>query len=198
MNVIQQTRTAIAMVVVVTLLTGLVYPLTITALAQWLFPAQAGGSLVVGRNGAVIGSRLIGQKFVGPGYFHPRPSAAGKHGYDPLSSGGSNLAPTNKNLIHEVQARAVAYRKENGLAPNAPVPVDAVTASGSGLDPDISPANALLQVPRVAKARGMTSDLVRALVERHIHGPTMGILGSPSVNVLELNLAMDHAAGRGR
>lgn len=196
MNLVQQTRVAIIMFLVLTVLTGLIYPLVITGIAQVVFPHQATGSLLTSRGGTVIGSSLIGQSFGKPQYFHPRPSAAGTNGYDPLSSGGSNLGPTNRKLIDTVQARAAAYRRENGLPANAPVPVDAVTASGSGLDPDISPANALLQVPRVAKARGLSETQVRQLVEEHIRGRTLGILGDPRVNVLELNLALDRLAQR--
>jgi len=192
MDVLRQTRAAVVLVVVLTLLTGVLYPLAITGVAQVVFPGQANGSLVLNQSGTVIGSALIGQNFSSPRYFHPRPSAAGSSGYDPTSSGGSNLGPTNQKLIQAVQARAMAYRKENGLAPNAPVPVDAVTASASGLDPEISPANAFLQAARVARARGLPEGQVRALIEQHIQGRTLGIFGEPRVNVLELNLAMDH------
>lgn len=191
MSIIQQTRSAIVMVVLLTFLTGIAYPLAITGLAQILFPWQANGSQIVDHRGHVVGSALIGQSFTDPRYFHPRPSAAGAQGYDPTSSGGTNLAPTNQKLISAVQARAQAYRAENGLAANASVPVDAVTSSASGLDPDISPANAFLQVPRVAQARRLPEDRVRALVEQHIQGRTLGIFGEPRINVLELNLALD-------
>lgn len=192
MNILQQTRTAIVMVVVLTVLTGIIYPLAITGIAQVIFPRQANGSLVVGGSGTVVGSVLIAQQFTTPGYFHPRSSVAGQHGYDPTSSGGSNLGPTNPKLIQDVRARTEAYRQENGLPADAPVPVDAVTTSASGLDPDISVANALLQAPRVAKARGLAADQVRTLVEQHVQGRTFGILGEPRVNVLELNLALDN------
>jgi K+-transporting ATPase ATPase C chain len=191
MNILQQTRTAIVMVVVLTVLTGILYPLAITGIAQVIFPRQANGSLVVDGSGTVVGSAIIAQQFSKPGYFHPRPSAAGQNGYDPTSSGGTNLGPTNPKLIQDVQSRTQAYRQENDLSPDTPVPVDAVTTSGSGLDPDISIANALLQAPRVAKARGLAVDQVRGLVEQHVQGRTLRILGEPRVNVLELNLALD-------
>lgn len=191
MEVVRQARAAVVMVALLTLIVGLLYPLAMTGLAQLLFPGQANGSLIVSPDGSVVGSSLIAQRFTAPRYFHPRPSAAGADGYDPLKSGGSNLGPTNRTLIEEVQARARAYRAENGLAADAPVPVDAVTASGSGLDPDISLANAYLQAPRVAKARGMPIARVRQLIEELAIGRTLGILGEPRVNVLELNRALD-------
>jgi potassium-transporting ATPase KdpC subunit len=189
----QQARTAIMMMLILTLLLGLAYPLLITALAQALFPRQANGSLLTDASGAVIGSELIAQGFGRPLYFHPRPSAAGTDGYDASSSGGSNLGPTNQTLLDTVAARVAAYRAENGLTPDLAVPVDAVTASASGLDPDISPANALLQVHRVAQARGLADDQVRALVDRYTEGRTLGFLGEPRVNVLRLNHELDSA-----
>lgn len=179
-----------------TVLLGIAYPLAITGLAQVFFPGQANGSLITGSDGKVIGSALIGQNFTGPGYFHPRPSAAGASGYDATASGGSNLGPTNKKLIDIVNQRAIAYRQENGLAAGQLVPVDAVTASASGLDPDITPANAYLQAPRVAKARGMAEADVRSLVQKHTEGPVLGIFGESTVNVLELNLDLDRLSGR--
>ena len=166
-----------------------VYPLLVWGLAQGLFPAKADGSMII-RKGGVVGSALIGQGFVGPQYFHPRPSAAGQ-GYDAASSGGSNLGPLSRKLVDAVGERVAAYRAENGLAPDTLVPADAVTASGSGLDPHISPQNTMLQAPRVAKARGVSEDWVRKKIEAHTEGRIFGILGEPRVNVLLLNLDLD-------
>jgi K+-transporting ATPase ATPase C chain len=180
------------MTIALIVLLGLAYPLAMTAAAQTLFRSKADGSLV-SRNGAVVGSGLIGQIFVAPRYFHPRPSAAGTNGYDATASGASNLGPTNPKLEQTVGDRAATYRTENGLAPGTPVPVDAVTGSGSGLDPAISVANAQDQTARVATARGMTVEQVLALVSAHTAGRPLGILGEPLVNVLELNLALDAA-----
>jgi K+-transporting ATPase ATPase C chain len=156
-----------------------------------LFPSQANGSLVRDAQSNVVGSSIVGQNFTQPQYFHPRPSAAGSDGYDATASGGSNLGPTNQKLIVNVQQRSDAYRAESGLASDAAVPVDAVTTSASGLDPDISPANALLQVHRVAVARGLSDDQVRGLVNQYTEGRTLFVLGEPRVNVLKLNLALD-------
>jgi K+-transporting ATPase ATPase C chain len=181
---------ALRLLLVLTLLTGIAYPLAVTALARVVFPHQASGSLAY-KDGEPVGSILIGQGFKGPGYFHGRPSAAGQNGYDAASSGGSNLGPTNRRLIESVAERASNVRQENGLDPAAPVPGDAVTASASGLDPHISPEAALLQVPRVARARRLPEQRVRELVERHIEGRQLGALGEPRVNVLVLNLALD-------
>lgn len=194
MQLMRNARRAILVVLLLTALTGLAYPLLITALAQLLFPYQANGSLLRGASGDVVGSELIGQMFTRPEYFHPRPSAAGR-GYDAAASGGSNLGPTNRTLIADVAARAAAYRQENGLPPDTPVPADAVTASASGLDPHISPANAYLQVPRVARARGLPPEKVRALVDRSIEGRLFGLLGEPRVNVLKVNAALDALEG---
>lgn len=167
-----------------------VYPLVVFGLAQTFFPAQANGSLIVDTQGTIRGSRLIGQAFTGARYFHPRPSAAGT-GYDAANSGGSNLGPTSRKLRDAIEERVAAYRRENGLATDAPVPADAVTASASGLDPHISPRNAELQIHRVARARGLTDAEVRGWVERHTAPPFGGILGESGVNVLNLNLALD-------
>ena len=185
---------AILMLLVFTVITGLAYPLAVTGIAQAVFGDEADGSLVRGADGQVVGSELIGQAFAEPGYFHPRPSAAGA-GYDASASSGSNLGPTNDDLLARVTERADAYRRENDLDADAEVPVDAVTASASGLDPHISVANARLQAPRVAEARGMDPEDVLALVDDHTAGRDLGFLGEDRVNVLELNLALDGAAG---
>src|SRR3954452_18955058 len=184
----RQTYTALLATLVLAVLTGLLYPLAMTGLAQLLFKDQANGSLITRSDGTVVGSSLIGQNFAGAQYFHPRPSAAGQNGYDGAASSGSNLGPPNQKLIDQVAANAKAYREENGLAVDAPVPVDAVTASASGLDPEITPANAAHQVARVAKARNMSEADIRALVAKFTAGRTLGIFGEPRVNVLELNL----------
>ena len=167
------------------------YPLIVYGAAQLLFPHQANGSLLVDKSGAIRGSALLAQNFTGEQYFHPRPSAAGANGYDPTSSGGSNLGPTSSNLVANITANIAAYRSDNGLATNAPVPADAVTESASGLDPHISVANAELQIPRVAKARGMTEEQVRKLVRQNTDGRDLGVFGEPRVNVMTLNFALD-------
>lgn len=177
-------RTAVLYTIVSALFLGIGYPLVITALAQLIFPHQANGSLIL-KNGKVIGSQLIGQAFSGPKYFHSRPSAAG-NGYDATASGGSNLAPTNHLLIQEVEQRVAAEQ-----VGTAKVPVDLVTASASGLDPDITPAAAYYQAPRVAQARNLPLAAVRRLVTRHITSRQFGLLGEPRVNVLEINLALN-------
>jgi potassium-transporting ATPase KdpC subunit len=167
-----------------------IYPLIVFGIAQVVFPNKANGSLILDKNGTVRGSTLIGQNFFGAKYFHPRPSAAG-NGYDPTSSGGSNLGPTSQKLNDAIKDRIAAYRAENGLTETDSIPADAVTASGSGLDPHISLRNAELQMPRVAKARGLSEDKVRALIEQNTDAPSLGFLGDPGVNVLKLNLALD-------
>jgi K+-transporting ATPase ATPase C chain len=177
------------MLVVFTILTGLIYPLAVTGVAQVAFHNKANGSLVT-QNGKVVGSKWIGQNFTKPVYFHPRPSSAG-NGYDPTLSSGSNLGPTNPKFLKLVQQRVAAYRKENNLSPTDKVPVDAVTASASGLDPDISVANARIQARRVAAARRLSVEQVLTLVSGHTDGRSLGFLGEPGVNVLELNLALD-------
>jgi potassium-transporting ATPase KdpC subunit len=181
---------ALMMTIALTILTGLLYPLVVTGVAQGLFSSRANGSLVkVG--GKVVGSSLLGQNFAEPKYFQPRPSAAGSDGYDGLSSSASNLGPSNPVLLKTVAQRVVAYRRLNGMAPNASVPVDAVTASASGLDPDISIANARIQAGRVAKARSLPLATVLAAVSRHTENRQLGFLGERVVNVLELNLDLN-------
>jgi K+-transporting ATPase ATPase C chain len=183
---------AVKIFVLFTLLVGVAYPLAMTGVAQVLFGHAANGSLVKDAAGNVVGSSLLGQTFSSEQYFHPRPSAAGD-GYDPTKSGASNLGPTNQKLLDDVADRAAAYREANRLPADTLVPVDAVTSSGSGLDPHISVANADLQAPRVAAARNITVDAVRSLISDHTDGRSLGFLGEPGVNVLELNLALDRA-----
>lgn len=179
-------RTSILFTLVTAVIFGLAYPFAISGIAHLFFPHQADGSLIL-RNGQVIGSSLLAQSFTSDRYFHPRPSAAG-NGYDATSSGGSNLAQTNAKLIARIQGDVDKLQKEN---PGKPVPIDLVTTSGSGLDPDITPDDAYFQAPRVAKARGWTEDRVRQLIAQHLSGRQLGFLGEPRVNVLELNLALD-------
>jgi K+-transporting ATPase ATPase C chain len=186
---VRQLLPALIALVALTVITGLVYPLVVTGISQVLFHDRANGSLVK-EDGVVVGSKLIGQQFSDPKYFHPRPSAAGT-GYDPLSSSFSNLGPTNPDFLKSIEQRVAAYREENDLPATQPVPVDAVTASASGLDPEISVANAKLQAARVAEARGMPVDEVLDVLKEHTRGRQWGFLGEPGVNVLELNLALD-------
>lgn len=184
-----QLRPAVTLLIAFTLLTGLAYPLAMVEMSEALFPSQARGSLVV-KNGAVVGSSLIGQTFAEDRYFHPRPSAAG-NGYDAAASSGTNLGPTSAKLAERLKTDAAALR---AAGVEGPIPADAITTSGSGLDPDISPANAMTQVARVAKARNVDEALVRDLVTAHIEQPQLGMFGDPRVNVLALNLALDTAA----
>jgi len=198
---LKEIRPAIVFIIALTVITGLLYPFAMTGIAGVVFPYQAQGSLIE-RDGKVVGSALIGQDFTSAGYFHGRPSATVAPDpndstktvpapYNAANSGGSNLGPTNKALIDRVQGDVEKLQQEN---PSAQVPIDLVTTSGSGLDPDISPAAALFQVPRVAKARNMPEDRVRQLVDEHVEGRTLGFLGEPRINVLALNLALDRAA----
>ncbi len=200
---LREMRPAIVLLVALTLITGLVYPLAITGLAQVLFPPQANGSMIV-KDGTVVGSELIGQAFADDKYFHGRPSATNAPDpkdpsktvdapYNAANSGGSNLGPTNKALVDRVKGDLDKLKQENGAAP---VPIDLVTTTGGGLDPHISPEAAFFQVPRVAKARGLPQERIRELVSQHIEGRTLGLIGEPRVNVLALNLTLDHAAAR--
>ena len=184
----QTLKTAILMTLFTSILLGIVYPLVVTGLAQVLFHDKANGQLIV-RDGELIGSRIIGQSFSGPAYLHSRPSAAGK-GYDAANSAGTNLGPTNQKLIARVEADAAALRAQN---PATPVPIDLVTTSASGLDPDITPAAAEFQVGRIAQARGLSQEQVRQIIARHSSGRQLGFLGEARVNVLEVNLALDNA-----
>ena len=190
MKLMRTLTTAAAMTLALTLLTGIIYPLLVWGLAQVIFPWQANGSLIV-RDGRVIGSAIIGQNFADAQYFHPRPSAAGDKGYDASNSSGSNLGPTNRKLIDSTKAALHRALEENPGASPAQVPIDMVTASGSGLDPEISIAAAELQIARVAKARGLGEPVVRQAVYEHVRPRLLGLVGEPGVNVLELNLALD-------
>jgi len=179
---------SIWMTLATTVLLGIIYPLVVTGLAQLLYPRQANGELIRRLDGTVVGSRLLGQPFTSPGYFHSRPSAAGPAGYDPMASGGSNLGPTNKALIDRVAGSVQSLGADN---PGVPIPADLATASGSGLDPHISPASAAFQIPRVARERGLNETEVQALVLKHTQQRQLGFLGEPRVNVLALNLELD-------
>lgn len=190
-TIVKETLTAILSTLLFAIVLCGLYPLVIWGAAQLFFPHQANGSLIEGSDRKIIGSELLGQNFAGVKYFHPRPSAAGANGYDAANSSGSNLGPTSKKLIDSVKQRVTDYRTENGLDADALVPGDAVTASGSGLDPHISVKNAAIQVPRVAKARSLDETAVRALVEKFTDGRQLGVLGEAGVNVLKLNLALD-------
>ena len=189
MNILYQVKTSITILSLFTILTGLIYPVTVTGLAQWLFPHQANGSLIE-QNGQVVGSELIGQSFTSPQYFWGRPSATAPFPYNAAASSGSNLGPTNPSLEHLVQQRIAALQAADP-GNQSPIPVDLVTASASGLDPHISIAAALYQVPRVARVRGLSKKQVLALVNQHTEGREWGFLGEPRVNVLKLNQALD-------
>jgi K+-transporting ATPase ATPase C chain len=186
---------AVRTTIVTLVLTGLIYPFVMTGIAQVLFPWRANGSLVTDEKGQVIGSELIAQGFANPAYFQPRPSAAGEKGYDAASSSGSNLGSSSKKLQDRIKEDLKRLKEENPDAPG-PVPGDLVTASGSGLDPQVSPEGAFWQVPRVAKARGVTPDRVKAVVDANVEGRTFGVIGEPRVNVLSVNLALDRQFGK--
>ena len=195
-TLISEIRAAVMVTLALTVVCCVIYPVAVYGLGQVLFRNQANGSLIVDQDGTIHGSRLIGQQFTLDKYFISRPSDAGANGmaYDPTSSGGSNLGPTSQKLHDTIAQNIAGYRTQNNLATNAPVPADAVTASASGLDPHISPRNAELQTPRVAKARGLSEDKVRERIRAHTDGPSLGFLGEPGVNVLTLNLALDALA----
>ena len=182
----QNLKIAILMTLVTTVLLGIIYPLVVTGLAQVMFHDKANGQLIT-RHGEIVGARIIGQAFAGSGYLHSRPSAAG-NGYDAANSGGTNFAPTNQKLIDRVNSDVARLQAEN---PGQPIPIDLVTTSASGLDPDITPAAAEFQVPRLAHERGLGEDQVRQIIQRHTYGRQLGFLGEPRINVLEVNLALD-------
>jgi K+-transporting ATPase ATPase C chain len=187
--------TALRVNVFTLLLTGLAYPLVVTGLAQVLFPSRASGSLAVDESGQVVGSTLIGQAFTNPAYLQPRPSAAGDKGYDATASGGSNLGPTSKKLRDRVESDLARLGRDNPGA-SGPVPAELVLASGSGLDPDLSPEAALWQLPRIAKARNLAEPRLQAILDANVQGRDLGVLGEPRVNVLQFNLALDRQFGR--
>jgi potassium-transporting ATPase KdpC subunit len=188
---LSELRSALAGTVILAIACCAIYPLAVTAISRTAFREKADGSLITDPSGKIIGSSLVGQSFTGEQYFHSRPSAAGTNGYDAASSGGSNLGPTSQKLADQIKERISAYRAANGLEQDQQVPADAVTASGSGLDPHISPANAELQASRVAKARKLPVEKVRELIDAHTDRPDLAVLGDPGVRVLELNLALD-------
>jgi K+-transporting ATPase ATPase C chain len=190
-SIVKETGAAIMATILLAIVLCGAYPLVIWAAAQMIFPQQANGSLIESKDREIVGSELLGQNFAGAKYFHPRPSAAGANGYDAANSSGSNLGPTSRKLIDAVKARVAVDREENGLAPDTLVPGDAVTASGSGLDPHISVRNALLQTPRVARERTLSLEAVHEEIGKNTDGRSLGILGEPGVNVLKLNLALD-------
>lgn len=179
------------LLVIFIVILGLLYPLTVTGISRIIFPAKSAGSLIYSGN-EIIGSELIGQNFTSDRYFHPRPSAAGENGYDATSSGGSNLAPTNKDFISTVKERLESFKKENNLPDNTIIPADIVTASGSGLDPDISVDSAMLQIERISGARGIPANEVKDLITKNTENRLLGFLGEPKVNVLKLNLLLDN------
>jgi K+-transporting ATPase ATPase C chain len=189
-SLVQNIKITVIVTLIVTVACCCIYPLVVFGLGQLLFPHQANGSLIVSKDGKILGSELLGQSFTSDKYFHPRPSAAGT-GYDATNSGGTNLGPTSQKLADNVKAAVAQYRKENNLADDAQVPADAVTSSASGLDPHISVANAQIQVERVAKARGLDPSAVQTVVAEYTDKPFLGLLGDPGVNVLKLNLALD-------
>jgi K+-transporting ATPase ATPase C chain len=191
---VHEIRSAVGATVILGVVCCGAYPLIVTTVARTAFSEKAEGSLIKDGSGKIVGSALLGQNFTGEKYFHPRPSAAGANGYDAASSSGSNLGPTSRKLADLLKARVAAYRQTNRLVPDQEVPTDAVTASGSGLDPHISPANASLQAERVAKARNLPVEKVRQLIDTHTDKPDLGILGDPGVKVLQLNLALDALA----
>lgn len=193
---LKQSLIALRVTLVTLLLTGLAYPLLVTALAQVLFPGRAGGSLVRDDHGQLVGSEWIGQGFANAAYFQPRPSAAGDQGYDALASGGSNLGPSSQKLRDRLTTATLLLQARNPQAPPGPLPADLLTASASGLDPHLSPEGARWQVPRIAQARRLEPARVRQVVEDHIEGRTLGLLGEPRVNVLRLNMALDRQFGK--
>ena len=190
-NLFSEIRPAIVSTLVIAIVCCGFYPLAVTGISKLTFADKANGSLILDKSETIIGSSLLGQNFSGAGYFHPRPSAAGANGYDAVSSSGSNLGPTSQKLADQIKERIAAYRASNGLAETQPVPADAVTASASGLDPHISPANAALQIARVANVRSVTPEKVRALIVANTDHADLGLLGEDGVNVLQLNIALD-------